>query len=306
MWCWPTAATTTTSTADIRVDTCDYSVQPLAIDKKVQVRTDTDEVIVTLTPGGAEVARHPRCWAKQQTITDPVHARAGALLRGNYRHHQATQALAARQQRAVWHRMRTGTGQKGVHDYDWAMIEVTADDTPDGHDAGTSVLLVRRHRYTRTVSYYRCFAPGPVTLARLVSLVCRRWRVEDDFQDAKEICHLDKGQVTCWNSWHRWSVIALVAYAFLAVAAALERAAQTVRNDPAEADLVRPQQPRTPPPAMGLEPSAAPTRPRAPAVVVHLAPTPPTPRPPLPPPLARVRRHHTMIRQHTGSYLQLP
>jgi hypothetical protein len=53
---------------------------------------------VTLTPGGAEVARHPRCWAKQQTITDPVHARAAALLRGDYRHHQASRALAARQQ----------------------------------------------------------------------------------------------------------------------------------------------------------------------------------------------------------------
>lgn len=39
-------------------------------------------------------------------------------------------------------------------------------------------LLVRRHRSTRTVSYYRCFALGPVTLARLVSLVCLRWRVE--------------------------------------------------------------------------------------------------------------------------------
>jgi SRSO17 transposase len=147
---------------------------------------------------------------------------------------------AARLPKRSWQRMWTGAGQKGVRDYHWAMIEVTADDTPDGHDGdtGTSVLLVRRHRYTRSVSYYRCFAPGPVTLARLVSLVCRRWRVEDDFQDAKEICHLDKGQVTCWNSWHRWSVIALVAYAFLAVTAALERAAQTGRNDPAEADLV--------------------------------------------------------------------
>lgn len=147
---------------------------------------------------------------------------------------------AARLPKRAWQRMRTGAGQKGVRDYDWAMIGVTAEDTPDGgdRDAGTSVLLARRHRYTRTVSYYRCFAPGPVTLARLVSLVCRRWRVEDDFQDAKEVCHLDKGQVTCWNSWHRWSVITLVAYAFLAVTAALERAAQTGRNDPAEADLV--------------------------------------------------------------------
>ena len=61
--------------------------------------------------------------------------------------------------------------------------------------------------------------------------------MEDDFQAAKEICHLDKGQVTCWNSWHRWSVTALVAYAFLAVTVALERAAHISRNDPAEADL---------------------------------------------------------------------
>ncbi|MFK0297529.1 IS701 family transposase, partial [Streptomyces sp. NPDC090442] len=118
---------------------------------------------------------------------------------------------AGRLPKRAWQRMRTGTGQKGVRDYDWAMIEVTADDTPDGHegDAGTTALLVRRHRYTRALTYYRCFAPRAGDL--------------DDFQDAKATCHLDKGQVTCWNSWHRWSVIALVAYAFLAVTAALER-----------------------------------------------------------------------------------
>ncbi|MGX1914807.1 IS701 family transposase [Streptomyces phaeochromogenes] len=217
-----------------------------------------------------------------------------------------TQA-AARLPKRAWQRMRTGAGQKGVRDYDWAMIEVTADDTPDGHDrdAGNSVLLARRHRYTRTVSYHRCFAPRPVTLARLVSLVCLRWRVEDDFQDAKEICHLDKGQVTRWNSWHRWSVITLVAYAFLAVTAALERAAQTTRDEPDEADLL-PLSSHELLRLTRLGPSATPTRPRPPAVVVHLAPPPSTPRPPLPPPLALVRRHHTMIRKLSSGYPQLP
>lgn len=79
---------------------------------------------------------------------------------------------AARLPKRAWQRMRTGAGHKGVRDYGWAMIEVTTDDTPDGHDrdAGTSVLLVRPHRYIRTVSYYRCFALGSVTLARLVSM----------------------------------------------------------------------------------------------------------------------------------------
>ncbi|PBC75776.1 LOW QUALITY PROTEIN: SRSO17 transposase [Streptomyces sp. TLI_235] len=125
----------------------------------------------------------------------------------------------------AWQRMRTGTGSKGARDYDWAMLEVTADDVPDGQpDEGVSVLLARRHRYTRVVSFFRCWSPTPVPLARLVQVVCRRWAIEEDFQTAKAIAGLDKGQVTGWTSWHRWSTAALVAYAFLAVATALERA----------------------------------------------------------------------------------
>ena len=124
----------------------------------------------------------------------------------------------------AWQRMRTGTGSTGARDYDWAMLEVLADDTPDGHDdAGVSVLLARRHRYTGTVSFFRCWSPAPVPLAKLVWVVCCRWKIEEDFQAAKQATGLDKGQVTTWTSWHRWSTAALVAYAFLAVTAALER-----------------------------------------------------------------------------------
>ena len=36
---------------------------------------------------------------------------------------------------------------------------------------------------------------------------------------------LDSGQVTTWTSWHRWTAISLLACAFLAVAAAWQRAA---------------------------------------------------------------------------------
>jgi SRSO17 transposase len=60
----------------------------------------------------------------------------------------------------AWHRMRTGCGTKGTRHYDWAMLEVTSDDTPGGHAAGHSVLLARRHRYTGTLSYYRAGRPG--------------------------------------------------------------------------------------------------------------------------------------------------
>ena len=59
------------------------------------------------------------------------------------------------------------------------MLEVTGDDTPgDGRDDGHSVLLVRRHRYTGTLSFYRCWTPGPVPLAKLIAVAPARWRIE--------------------------------------------------------------------------------------------------------------------------------
>ncbi len=39
------------------------------------------------------------------------------------------------------------------------MLEVTSDDTPDGQPDGHGMLLARRHRYTGTLSYYRCWTP---------------------------------------------------------------------------------------------------------------------------------------------------
>ena len=74
--------------------------------------------------------------------------------------------------------MRTGSGTKGTRRYDWAMLQVASDDTPDGHRDGHSVLLARRHRYTGTLSYYRCWTPGPVPLSKLIATASARWRIE--------------------------------------------------------------------------------------------------------------------------------
>jgi SRSO17 transposase len=136
----------------------------------------------------------------------------------------------------TWQRMRTGSGTKGIRHYDWAMLNIRADDTPDGHADGHSVLLVRRHRYTRTVSFYRCFTPGPVPLSRLIAIAVARWRIEEDHQLAKQVSGLDSGQVIRWTSWHRWSALCLIAYMFLAVATARQRRNDTRTN--ADPDLV--------------------------------------------------------------------
>ncbi|GIH23500.1 hypothetical protein Aph01nite_18100 [Acrocarpospora phusangensis] len=126
-----------------------------------------------------------------------------------------------------WQRLRTGSGTKGDRHYDWAMIDVFADGTPNRHQAGQSTLLVRRHRYTGTLSFYRCWSATPRPLHELVSVVCRRWRIEEDFQAAKGLAGLDQGQVTSWTSWHRWSLISMIAYALLAITTSLERSGTT-------------------------------------------------------------------------------
>jgi SRSO17 transposase len=118
-----------------------------------------------------------------------------------------------------WQRLCTGSGTKGVRHYDWAMLQITADDTPDGQDDGHSVLLIRRHRYTRKLSFYRCWTPGPVPLGRLIAVAQARWRIEEDHQLAKQVAGLDSGQVIRWKSWHRWSTLCLLAYIYLAVTA---------------------------------------------------------------------------------------
>ena len=127
---------------------------------------------------------------------------------------------------AMWQRMRTGSAAKGAQDYDRAMIGILPDDTPDGQeDNGHAFLLLRRHRYTGTVSYYLCWSPGPVPLAKLIAVAVARWKIEEDHQQSKQVSGLDSGQVTTWTSWHRWTAISLLASAYLAVAAAWQRAA---------------------------------------------------------------------------------
>ncbi|MBF6341050.1 IS21 family transposase [Nocardia abscessus] len=63
----------------VRLDSNDYSVHPAAVGRRVEVRADLDEVVITCA--GAELGRHRRCWADHQSITDAGHAAAAADLR---------------------------------------------------------------------------------------------------------------------------------------------------------------------------------------------------------------------------------
>jgi SRSO17 transposase len=125
--------------------------------------------------------------------------------------------LAGQLPARAWHQHSAGPGAKGERLYDWAWIEVLDAET------GCCWALIRRNNRSRELAFYRAYAPRPVPLGTLVRVAGRRWTVEESFQHGKELAGLDEHQVRTWTSWQRWTVLAMLAYAFLAVTAAAER-----------------------------------------------------------------------------------
>ena len=46
--------------------------------------------------------------------------------------------------------------------------------------------------------------------------------MEEAFQSGKELTALDEHQVRTWTSWRRWTLLAMLAHAFLTVMAATQ------------------------------------------------------------------------------------
>jgi SRSO17 transposase len=120
----------------------------------------------------------------------------------------------------AWQKHSAGTGSHGHRYYSWAWIALLPEDATD---TGCHHLLIRRNDATGERAYLRCYSPRPVTLHTLVAVAGQRWRIEESFQAAKGLTGLDQHQVRRWTSWHRWTTLAMLAHAFLAVATAAER-----------------------------------------------------------------------------------
>ena len=101
-------------------------------------------------------------------------------------------------------------------------------------------------------------------------------RMEEDHQQAKQVSGLDSGQVTTWTSWHRWTAVSLLAYAFLAVAAACQRALDGSAGILGLIPVTVPELLRQ---LRGDRHPRPPPRQGAPRSLVAMAPTPPVPGP---------------------------
>lgn len=120
----------------------------------------------------------------------------------------------------AWQKHSAGAGAHGPRLYSWAWFRLLAeDDTDTGHHH----LLIRRNDASGELAYLRCYSPRAVPLRTLVAVAGQRWRIEESFQAAKGLVGLDQHQVRRWRSWYRWTTLAMLAHAFLAVACAVER-----------------------------------------------------------------------------------
>lgn len=143
-------------------------------------------------------------------------------------------AALALVQDAGWNRCSCGAGAKGPRSYDWAWI---ATDHPRRQ------LLIRRSIADPSeIAYFYAYAPAGYvcSLTDLVKIAGIRWKVEDDFQDSKSTVGLDQTQVRLYRAWKRHVTLAMAALAFLAVLAAIEKAAHPAPVLPHDPDQTPP------------------------------------------------------------------
>jgi SRSO17 transposase len=195
-----------------------------AVDAGVPVRWVTADEVYGADPTlRAEIIGHGLGYvlavAKNHVVPLPIGPRRAADL--------------AQRPDLTWHRLSAGTGAKGERLYDWAWI--TIPDTSTSTTTGAHGLLLRRNRRTGELAYYRTYTPTPVPLGELVRVAGTRWRVEEAFQSSKDLTGLDQHQVRTWTSWHRWTVLVMLAHAFLSVMTAT----QPTTTDPTLIPLTR-------------------------------------------------------------------
>jgi hypothetical protein len=66
----------------VRVDTCDYSLDPALVGRRVEARIGQAEITAVVLDTGQLAGRHRRSYARHRTITDLEHLRRPRERRG--------------------------------------------------------------------------------------------------------------------------------------------------------------------------------------------------------------------------------
>src|SRR5680860_1352162 len=69
----------------LRFETCDYSLDPRAVGRRVEITVDQRRLLARVLDSGEIAADHARTFAREVTITDPTHQELLEALRGRRR-----------------------------------------------------------------------------------------------------------------------------------------------------------------------------------------------------------------------------
>ncbi len=193
-----------------------FATKP-ALALRIVQRTVAAEAVPGFVAGDEVYGNDPRLRAGlEQLSIGYVLAVASGATAGLVTGPLSAGALAAGLPAQSWQLRSAGQGSKGQRWYQWAYVSLAETSSAGGE----RYLLVRRNRSTGELAFYRCWTPAAVALAELVRVAGTRWSIEEAFQTGKGLTALDEHQVRRYTSWCRWTVLVMLAHAFLTVLAA--------------------------------------------------------------------------------------
>ena len=121
---------------------------------------------------------------------------------------------------AAWQRLSAGLGTKGERLYDWAYCPLA---DLDAEEFGASApgpwtrgLLIRRSIADGECAYFTTWCPHGTPINTLVRVEGTRWRIEEEFETAKNELGLDHNETRSLHGWHRHVSLVMLAYAMMA------------------------------------------------------------------------------------------
>jgi SRSO17 transposase len=143
--------------------------------------------------------------------SQPVHTGSGSV---------RADTLVAGAPEQAWKRLSAGAGSKGQRLHDWAMAALPGHE--DRLDKSRWLLARRSLTDPDDVAFYLCAGPDDTTIETLVRVAGTRWAIEECFKHAKGETGLDHYQVRRYHGWYRHITLSMLAYAYLAVTAAID------------------------------------------------------------------------------------
>src|SRR5260370_22294 len=125
-----------------------------------------------------------------------------------------------------WQYFSVKTGTKGPLTFDWACVPILH----RWKDDGQHWLLIRRIPSNPTEkTYYLVFGPAGTTLQMMAWAIGRRWGIEEEFENAKDL-GLDQYEVRSFAGWVRHITLVLLVLAVLTVVCAQERVSSSAEE----------------------------------------------------------------------------